>query len=687
MLAPLVLAAAMVLPVAQGVTAPLPAEAGFGLAAEGASAGASCFTMEPPGPGWRRLELNELREVYSEAEVGLAGPHGVVAVLCVRSDPRADLFACVERLLEEQLLEQSRPTFREATRIDGREAAHALVTGRRDGAWWRYHATAFREGEELYLLLAWGRSDDVPADGSTLLEAALGLKRVEGVVFDELARAGSAHDADGPGWRVRGGVYRDAALGFALSPRGAWRVASRAELAPLGAHVQAGLVDELHGAVLGFVAERVPGVDRGDYVEDARREAVGHGHTAGTRQARIAGREVELRKFALPSPTGFADGTVRGVFAAFFEGDRCFQVVGRYPSTSEQSMGRSLPQGLASLQLLDEAQVRELVAELLRTPVSIESVGPGWCLRDGIFTDFQNGLRWALPPGFWEVASGPEGPGQPTLELYERNLGVRGWIRVDEGPVFAGEEGHRLALAQLHGGGLRAPAAAAARVRMGQLEGFASSCDVRDLRTRERALLASAGDARCSVRLCLQAPVETMERHAAALASAVRALAVYAAPLTPTVMERGSYRDARMGFELRAPQEDWSFAERPVERFGPRAEAAEGVLVSFEGADGQGVYAAAAWIAAGAGGLDQPYATWIPTALQSAVGLPGGAPELDEPGELNGVPCRFLTWTVGERTVELALATRSRTAFAVAAVRMGAGDGPRAWLAGFRLTE
>lgn len=685
MLAPLVLAAAAALPRPQAVTAPLPAEAGFDV--EGGGEGASCFTMSPPGPGWRRLELDELREVYAEAEVGLAGPQGVHAVLCVRSEASADLAACVDRLLGEQLLEQSRPTFREATRIDGRTAAHALTSGRRDGTWLRYYAAAFREGEELYLLLAWGRSDEVPADGSTLLEAALGLERVEGVEFDELARAGSAHDADGPGWRVRGGVYRDAALGFALSPRGAWRVASRAELAPLGTHVHAGLLDELHGAVLGFVAERVPGVDRGDYAEDARRRAVGFGHPAGTRQARVAGREVELRKFALPSPTGFADGTVRGVFAVFFEDDRCFQVLGRYPSSAEPSMGRSLPQGLASLQLLDQEAVRELTGELLRTPVSIESVGPGWCLRDGVFTDFQSGLRWTLPQGFWELESGAGGPGEPTLALYERNLGVRGWIRVDAGPAYAGEAGHLAALEALHGSRGRAAAVSPARLQMGEVEGFASSCDVRDQRTVVRALLASAGDARCSVRLCLQAPVETMERQADALASAVRSLALHSVPLTPTVMERGIYRDARLGFELRAPSADWRFGERPLDRFGPRAEAAHGVLVSFEGAQGEGVWAAAAWTEAGPDGIDRPYATWIPTALQGAVALPDEAPRADEIGELDGERCRFLSWTDGERTIELALTMRSRTAFVVAAVRRGARDGPRAWLSGFRRTE
>jgi hypothetical protein len=686
MLVPLVLAAAAALPVAQAVTTPLAAEAGFVSAAEGDPERASCFTMQPPGPGWRRLELQQLREVYPEAEVGLEGPNGVHAVLCVRTGPSPDLAGCVDRLLEEQLLEQSRATFREPTRIDGRDAAHALVTGRRDGTWWRYLVTAFREGEELYLLIAWGRSDDVPADGSTLLDATLGLERVEGMGFDELARADSALDADGPGWRVRGGVYRDAALGFALVPRGAWRVATRTELAPLGAHVHAGLLDELHGALLGFVAERALGVDAAGHADDARRKAIGSGHSSGTRPARIAGREVELQRFALPSPTGFADGTVRGVFAVFFEGERCFQVIGRYPAAAEQSMARSLPQGLASLQLLGEEQVRELAAELLRTPVDVESVGPGWCLRRGIFTDFRNGLRWTMPPGFWEVRSGAGGPDEPALEIHERNLGVRGWIRVDPGPLYAGEQGHRLALEELHGH-RRVPTAAAAGVRLGQLEGFASSCDLRELRASERALLVSGGDARCSVRLCLRAPVETMERHAGPLAAAVRALTVFPAQLTPTAAEGGVYRDARMGFELRTPRAEWRFGERPIDRFGPRAAAAHGVLVSFTGADGQGVYAASAWTEAGPDGIDGPIATWIPTALQAAVGLPDQPPQVDEPGELNGLPCRFLSWTVGERTVEMALATRSRTAFAVAAVRTGAGDGPRAWLAGFRLTE
>ncbi|HVS17150.1 MAG TPA: hypothetical protein VMT18_01025 [Planctomycetota bacterium] len=683
MLLPLALTAAAAFAPAQAVTAPLPSEASF--AGDGSEQPASCFTMEPPGAGWRRLELHELREVYSEAEVGLSGPQGVNSVLCVRRDPRRDLSACVSELLGEQLLEQTRESFREATRVDGRPAAHALVSGRRGGTWWRYHATAFREGEELYLLLSWGRSDDVPADGSTLLEATLGLRRVEGVGFDELSLANSAGDAEGPGWRVRGGVYRDAALAFALAPRGAWRVATRVELADLGPHVHAGLVDELHDAVLGFVAERVPGVNQGDYAEDCRRRALTRGHSAGSRLERIVGREIEVRRFALPSPTGFADGTVRGVFAVFFEGDRCFQVLGRYPAAAEQAMVRSLPQGLASLRLLGPEEVRELAARLADDPVTTESVGAGWSLRDGVYTDYLRGLRWRLPAGYWEVDAGPDDADGPSLELYERDLGVRGWIRVDEDARFSGEEGHRRALEELTQSRVRHMPESLLRVQFGSLAGLASSCDVRLGSSTSRALLASAGDERRSLRLCLMGPPQAMESNAERVAAALAALEVSATPLTPTVMHDGVYSDARLGFRLESPRPEWGFGECKVERFGPRAAAAEGVLVSFEDGTGQGVYAAAAWSEAGPGGLQQPWATWIPTALQSAVRLPAHEPVSDESGSLNGVPCRFLTWTDGERTLELALLTRSRTAFVAAAVRVGAQDGPRTWLDGFRL--
>lgn len=690
MLCPLLLAAAVAPAAApaQAVTPALVAEAGF--ASEGSGEGseeqaAGCFTMEPPGKGWRRLEMQELREVYPEAEVGLSGPQGVHSVLCVRRDPRRDLQTCVDELLAEQLLEQSRETFREPTRIEGQPAAHALVSGRRGGTWWRYHATAFREGEDLYLMLSWGRSEDVPADGSTFLDALLGLHRVEGVGFDELSLASRANDAEGPGWRVRGGVYRDAALGFEIVPRGAWRVASRTELAELGDHVHAGLVDELHGAVLGFVAERVIGVDQGDYAEDCRRRAIARGHAAGTRRERVLGREVELRRFALPSPTGFADGTVRGVFAVLFEGDRCFQVLGRYPASVEAAMQRSLPQGLAGLRLLDEEQRARLEAEFARDPARIESVGPGWSLRGGVYTDYLRGLRWTLPAGYWEVDAGHGDASTPSLELYERDLGLRGWIRVDEDARFAGEEGHRLALEELIGSDVRFLTDRAAPVEFGPLRGFASSCDVLRGSTPMRALLASAGDAGRSVRLCLMGPAQTMAREAEQVAEVLAALEFSPSPLVPTSMEQGRYGDARMGFAIAAPSDGWGFSERKIERFGPRAADAEGVLVGFEGPDGEAVFVAAAWSEAGPGSVDQPWATWIPTALQSAIELPTAEPAADERGQLNGVPCRFLTWQDGERTLELALLTRSRTAFVAAVVRRGGAGTSRAWLSGLTI--
>ena len=74
MLVPLLLTAAGALAPApaQVVTAPLPSEASF--AGEEPEEPVSCFTMEPPGRGWRRLELNELREAYPPRSIGTPFP-------------------------------------------------------------------------------------------------------------------------------------------------------------------------------------------------------------------------------------------------------------------------------------------------------------------------------------------------------------------------------------------------------------------------------------------------------------------------------------------------------------------------------------------------------------------------------------------------------------------------------------
>jgi hypothetical protein len=651
---------------------------------------ASCFTMEPPGPGWRRLELAELRELDSAAQVGLAGPRGVRALLFAETSNRLDLEACVEEALNARGLEQIKSYFAEATQIEGRPAAHALVSGRRDGLWWRYHVTAFREGGELYQLVCWGPSDDVPADGSTFLEATLGLREIAGVSLDELQRSATAVDSDGPGWRVRAGVYRDAALGFALQPRGAWRVAMPGELKLLGLDADIGLIDELHEAVVGIVAERLPGMDLASYAERCRRNALSQGHPTGSRSARVAGREIELRLISLPGPTGYADQTVRSVFGVFSEGDRSFQITARYPASQEAAMSRSLPQALASFVLLDDAESLALAEELTREGLPVEAVGPGWCLRNGVYTNFADGYRWHTPAGFWDVQVGT--PGEPGAEgtsvtLLERRLGLRGTISVNTGIETEGAAFHAAELAALTGGKSRNVVHGTEPVQLGDVEGLVSSCELKDPLQPLHVLMATGTHDGRGYRISFSGTGDTLERASQQLGAALVGMEIAREFLAPTVMQAGTYRDERMGFELAAPRAEWSFRERKLERFGPRALAAQGVVVSFEGPAGAGLHAGAAWTANPAPSLDQPVASLTPAPLATRLALPDGVPLHDERATFRGRPCRLLTWQDGERRIELVILVRGATTFALAAVGTGQGSVPRDCLAGFRLLD
>jgi len=648
----------------------------------------ACYTLVAPDDGWRVLEPAELRALAPGALTGMAGPRGVRVFLHAGPDQHPDLETSLEEALTGQGLEQASIAFVEETEVGERRALRGLVNGRRQGDWVRFHALVFREGPDLYRLEGWGRSETVPADGSTFEEATAGLRRLEGVTLDLLPHGGRRADADGPGWRVREGVYRDAALGFELDPRGPWRVALGSELGPLAGHSHVGLVDEQHDAQLAVVVERAPASERGAHAEDHRRAALGEAFGSGELDVSAGGRRVTLRLATVPALPGTPDVTRQLAVGVLFEEDLCVQLIARHPAANADRMTKSLEQALASVRVLDGEQRRSLALELQALPPALDAVGKGWALRGRTFTHFSHGLRWTAPAGFWEVIGGegvdPSQPGE-VAQLHERQSGLWGTIvavaagGLDTQAWHAAETERLLAHGQGDDG-------APVEVQLGDLAGRLSWGELKD-GSGWSAVLASCVRDDTAVALLLRGPPDPFSAASRTALSAVSALEISSSALPPTEMAPGSYVDLRLGFALESPDPTWSFQESKLDRYGPSAAAADGVLAGFEASAGRGVYVAAAWTQAGQGTEDSLLGPFIPSGLRLLAQLPERPADEDLPATFRGRPSRLLAWREGERRIEVALLWRGRTAVALCAVA-GPGDPPpRQWLAGFRLLE
>lgn len=667
-----------------------------GQPAEAPSAGSALapatgtFTLVPPTPAWRALRPGELREFGPRAIAGVAGSGTVRCALLAEPSRRGDLEAITRELLAAQGLDRPSQGLLEPTEILNRPAFHGLVSGKRDRQWWRYHVLVFREQSDLYWLLSRGIGEEVPADGSKFLEAADGLRFRQGASPIQLAPARVVPDAQDVGWRLREGVYRNAALGFELAPRGPWRVGLGPEFAVLGPEILIGLVDEQLGACVGVAVERLPGVETEKHLEKIRRAQAQVGHSTGTRRVQIGAREVELRVQTVASISGDVGDTEIRASAVFFEDERCIQLVVRYPAPADKQVAEVLPQAFSGLRLMDEAERAQLASEMMAEPDHFEVVGEGFALRRGTYSDFRHSFRWRSPAGFWELDKSPRGrPEEPqaVLWLRERALAVEGVLFVEEaGAEETTSSRHAVDLARRFGNGPRVRTSASVELELGEVPALATWCDPGDGSERRHLLVTCVARGK-AFELRLSGPVKAMERNASVLLQSVRSLEISLAPLAPNSMTRGLYRDQRMGFELERPAPQWRFNERRVDRFGPQMSNAQGVLAGFEGEGHSGLFAAAIWspeVPSEAAGTVE---SLLPTAFLHLTALPEGRPDQDAPANFAGRRGRLLIWSEVSRRVELLLLVRDSTLYAVCASSGPQDPAPRERMAAFRLLD
>lgn len=647
----------------------------------------ACYTLVAPGGAWRQLDPAELRALAPDALAGLAGPRGVRVFLHAGPNVHPELQTSLDEVLGAQQLEQAAVAFVEETEIGGHKALRGLINGRREGVWLRVHALVFREGPDLYRLVGWGRSDNVPADGSTFEEACAGLRRLEGMTLDVLPRGGISPDAEGPGWRVRGGTYLDGALGFLLDPRGPWRVALGRELGPLSKLTHVGLIDEQHDALFAVVVERSLGKDQLARTEHLRRQGLGDAFASGVLSISALGRKVDLRLATVPAPLGTDDVTRQLAVGVLTEGDLCILLVARHPAASAVDMVAPLEQALASLRLLTEPQRLALATELSDSPHALDAVGRGWALRGGTFTDFAAGVRWRAPPGFWEVEGGAqEGETDEGIlaRLHERQSGLRGTLNARPAQGLDSRAWHAAQIARRLVP--RADGEPDITIELGDCSGSLAWGDLAD-ESGWRGVIATCVRDDVGFELVLRGPPEVLGSAPGMALSAVGALQVSATALPPTEMLQGSYVDLRLGFSLASPDPSWSFGEAKLDRFGPQATPADGVVAYFDGGGGRGVYVAATWTAAANQTADADPSSLLPSTLRSMADLPDRAPDQELDATFRGRPSRLLAWTERGRRIEVALFTRGSTVFCVCAASAEGDPEPRQWLAGFELID
>ncbi|HUS65127.1 MAG TPA: hypothetical protein VMZ28_11315 [Kofleriaceae bacterium] len=403
------------------------------------------FKLAWPGSGWKILRERDIRRVSPDAVAGLTNDKVWGAVI-VEQAPGMELDAFGKLIIDQLAVEQRAEVRRERVKYAGVDAIDFAVDGLVQGAPVRFTGRVFLNGGWAYQVLAWSlRSNADDAAFRTVFDA---FSILPGEVVGRASVAG-ARDADGVGWRVRGGLFESAVAGVRARAPAGWNVVTGDELAKLDPGADLGLVSSSPEAYLMVVVERAPGLTRDAY-RQRRLDGMEVDQVPGPVRARFLGADVELQRLrAREHPIDY-------LFTVEQRGDRMIQLLAWYAGGLRAQAEPGVLTAMAAIDALDEAAVAALDRELAAAPDTQNAVGPDFALRRGRFRHFGLGLEWTRPDGYWRVSVGQAAREQNALALLYAEEPRRGLhMMLVSGPMsappFTVTERHPAMLAGLPG--------------------------------------------------------------------------------------------------------------------------------------------------------------------------------------------------------------------------------------------
>lgn len=355
------------------------------------------FTLTRPAPGWQLLGEERARALLPDLVAGAIGPDGHFGAVIV--EVAASDLAGMNRIVMGGLGDALREVISETpiTWQDLPAIKSELALDDR-GVRLRQSRVVFEWDHHFFQVICNGPPEASENRCGAFLDAFV-LDRRPVRPRAETATA----DVDTRGWRVRAGVFESAQHGVSLAPPEGWRLVVGDELAQLNAEAAVGLTRSRPEAYAYLLPERIGEGAleqlhlqyRASFLETIAPEEPGQ-----TVQARVGEAPVELLMVRRGEPMPFT----------YWHGDLAtgalaWQMVAWTPNNSAAEVAPQIPELLASFRVLPEAERAALQTALASAPTPAE-VGPDWSLRRERWTHYGLGLRWAPPPGLWQIGAG-----------------------------------------------------------------------------------------------------------------------------------------------------------------------------------------------------------------------------------------------------------------------------------------
>lgn len=395
------------------------------------------FRLDHPGDGWKLLHERDIRKIVPDAIAGGAnGEAKTFGAIIVERAPGVPLEQAAELIFSAAQSPSSTVESLNDLEFSGTKAKRSQFVTEVEGTEFRYLNTVFVHSDHIYQVLSWTPVELASsASGAALVEFHDSFHLLEGPVVGRRPETETVTEADGLGWRIRGGRYESALSGLSIEPPRTWRFIVGPELDHFNADAELALSRDESNAYLTVITERVPSKHVRETIELTRQMLESElGPTVGPSLVReLGGREVEFRRHAQPPLT-----YLHGVYAAEDVISQIALWYPWYPATLEDSMAPSIDEVLAAFSAASRAERDELRKELIETSPNQRRMSKHRSYRAKTFLDFEHQLRWTEPPGFWKVSSfdaALENSAETVLYLEELELGLQVALEVLEDEI------------------------------------------------------------------------------------------------------------------------------------------------------------------------------------------------------------------------------------------------------------
>jgi hypothetical protein len=621
------------------------------------------FALALPAPRWKLLLEADARKLAPDAIAGCSSLDGTHAMIIFEMAPEGDLEAFA-RLIEGNLdLEERVSEGFEKVEYLGRPAIRFRNRGKFNDIHLGMEHNIFRHQGFTVQWIAWGLPEKMAKDGASLEAARGALTLLEGEVKGRPENRRTP-DRTGIGWRVKDGRYENAAMGFALRPPGNWRLLVGDELTQTNADAAIGLESAAPDLYLILIPERAAGVDRAEFTKFIRATVAEELQPSEVSfDLELDRHDVTLRvhRGVGPPPIWLAHGV-------FFDGDMCFQLQAWCLEGLEAKARERLGEAVKGFTFLGEEERERLTGQLAAGPDTENQVGLDFALRQGRYLDFKAGFTWTKPPGFWKVSAGQAARAsnaEAMLDIEELSRSLNALVIVESAEGHDADSYHALVTRRVFDDAEGAPARPAKTLTLGCADGRSTIGDRSTPIPLTYRVVTAVHGARLFQLLIWGTP-GNMAASPAAIEAAVNAFKVHELPFPASRKASDSYRDERLGFELRSPGKDWKFRQErlPVE--------AASVLVHWDGGSGRMLQAVAVYPASE--GFDEAAA--VDLVSRSVVSrLPRvkeSTPE-ERINTLAGLPASHLKWSSESTDLDALIVRRDRT-FLALIVASRAGD-------------